>query len=89
MAVALKNVQISQQRRQVTGGVSVILPNNRKGLTFIWQNAVDRHVARHGLLDALMNALHLSNVPHSRETFSNIFSEEGCILVRISGLDVL
>jgi hypothetical protein len=44
----------------------------------------------HGLLDFLMNALYLSNVPHSRETFSNVLVEEGCILVRrISGLDVL
>jgi hypothetical protein len=90
VAVALKVVQTSQQTRQVTDGVSVILPNNRKGLTFVGQDAVAEHIARHGLLDALMNALHLSNVPHSRETFSNIFSEAGCILVRrMSGLNIL
>jgi hypothetical protein len=85
-----KVVQISQQTRQVTDGVSVIRPNNRKRLTFVGQDAVAWHIARHGLQDALMYALHLSNGPHSIETLSNIFDEEGCILVRrIGGLDVL
>ena len=41
LVVDLKVVQISQETRQVTDGVSkgvsVILPNNRKGMTFVGQ----------------------------------------------------
>ena len=50
-------VQISQQRRKVTDGVSVICPNNRKRLTFVGQDAVGRQRARHGRQNALMKAL--------------------------------
>ena len=42
-------VQISQQGREVPDGVSVICPNNRKRLTFVGQDAVDRLCARPGL----------------------------------------
>ena len=39
VAFARKVVQISQQTRKVTGGVSVICPNYRKRLTFVGQDA--------------------------------------------------
>ena len=41
-------VQISQERRKVTDGVSVIFRNNRKRLTFVGQDTVVRQRVRFG-----------------------------------------
>ena len=72
-------VQIGQQTRKVTDGVSVICPNNRKWLTFVGQDDVGWQHVSDGMQDVLMNELHLSNDPHSVATFSNLFGEEGCM----------
>ena len=79
MAIARNIVQISQQARKVADAVSVICPNNRKGPTFVGQDAVGGHIARHGLQNALMKALHSSSCPYTVETISNFFVEEGSI----------
>jgi hypothetical protein len=41
-------VHISQKTLKITDRVSVIRPHNRKGLTFVGQDAVGRQRARHG-----------------------------------------
>ena len=74
-----KVVQISQQRRKVTDGVSVICPNNRERLTFVGQDAVGRQRARHGRLNALMKALHSSGRPYTIALISNLLLDEGSI----------
>jgi hypothetical protein len=73
-------VQISQQRRKVTDGVSVIGTNNRKGLTFVGQDAVGRQHARHGGQGALMTALHSSGRPYTIALISNLLLDEGIIV---------
>ena len=75
-------VQVSQQQRKVTDGVSVICPNNRKRLTFVGQDVVGRECECSGGQNALMKALHSSGRPDTIAVGSNLLLDEGSIHVR-------
>ena len=61
-------------------------PKQSKRADFCWARCCRWTHCASWTADALINALHLTNVPHSRETFSNnVPREEGYKLVRRSG----
>jgi hypothetical protein len=73
-------VHISQQALKITDRVSVIRPHNRKGLTFVGQDAVGGKSARHGL-NALKKALHFPRCPYTIFIGSNLYVDKGGILM--------
>ena len=75
-------VHVSQQRRKIADGVSVICPNNRKRLTFVGQDAVRRQSAHSRRQYALMEALNNAGRPHPILVISNHCVDEGGILMR-------
>ena len=77
-------VHISQQTLKITDRVSVIRPHNRKGLTFVGQDAVGGQRPRHGILNALEEALHFPSCPYTIFFGSNLCVDEGGILRRDS-----
>ncbi len=87
--VARKVVRISQETRKVTGGVSVIYPNNGKRLTFVGNDAVGCHRVDHGRQKVVMKALHLSNDPFTVETCGNLFVRKDTFVSHIGRLDNL
>jgi hypothetical protein len=77
-------VPISQQTRKITDRVSVICPHNRKGLTFVEQDAVGWQHARHGRQNELIKALHCSSCPYTIFLISLLLIDERGILMRSS-----
>ncbi len=75
-------VHIRQQTLEITDRVSVIRPHNRKGLTFVGQDAVGGQQARPGRQNALIEALHFSSCPYTIFLGINLFVYEGGILRR-------
>ena len=82
VAVAHKIVYVSQQTRKVADRVSVICPNNRKGLTFVGRDAVGWDHARHGRQNALILALDLTRCPDTLFIGSNLYVEESGVFMR-------
>jgi hypothetical protein len=74
-------VQITQQRRKVTDGVSVISPNNRKNLTFVGQDVVVRERTCHGRQNVLMKTLYSSGRPYTITLIRNLLLNEGNVHV--------
>jgi hypothetical protein len=77
-------VHVSQKTLKITDRVSVIRPHNRKGLTFVGQDAVGGQRPRHGELNALEKALHFPSCPYTIFLGSNLCVDEGGILSRDS-----
>jgi hypothetical protein len=74
-------VHISQKTLKITDRVSVIRPHDRKGLSFVGQDAVGGQRERYGLLNALKKALHFPRCPYTIFLGSNLYFEEGGILM--------